>query len=483
MASSGGATADGGPGPSDSGSGVGGQAPDADAAESVSDGGVASQDGDYLVAIDTPTRTYLDHVHLLAGTTWRADVNGLPEMAQWEHETRVTAVRLQRFSPGDVLTTQQIRTLLPITAPASRSLDVTAAPYRAASSPADATAAIQSALADAATMADAAHPVDVVIPTGTFDYDAVLEVGANVRLRGAGGTLHATDATVSAVHLDGDHSGALFLTITSPASSRATTPDSSGIWVGPRTASGAVVHDTLVVGNEVDGVAGAHVFAIQENGGLWAFNYAHDGYADTFHHTGQSSYCQVVGNRAQTSATRGDDLYAFVGYAGDGDPVHHCTCIANWGRDGAARGLSAVGGGFISFTDNDIARTQWAGIYVARESSYTTYGSFDVSVFGNQVADANLGGSHDGFLAYADDATDSASSKTFGSVSNMVRNLVVNDNSFTDTSAGVGNGFGIEVRSSVDTGQVIGNTVTHAQAPGVVVDGTGFTVSSNTFTP
>jgi hypothetical protein len=473
----------GGAGGSDSGSGAGGRSPDADAAESASDGGVASQDGDYLVALATPTRTYLDSVHLLAGTTWRVDVNGMPAMAQWENEADVTAVRIQLFSPGDVLTPAQILALLPITAPASRSLDVTAAPYRAAPSPADATAAIQSALTDASTMADAAHPVDVVIPSGTFDYDAVLEVGANVRLRGSGGTLHATDATVSAVHLGGDRSGALFLTITSPATSRATTPDSGGIWVGPRTASGAVVHDTLVVGNEIDGVAGAHVFAIQENGGLWAFNYAHDGYADTFHHTGQSSYCQVVGNRAQTAATRGDDLYAFVGYAGDGDPVHHCTCIANWGRDGAARGLSAVGGGFISFSGNDIARTQWAGIYVARESSYQTYGSFDVSVFGNHVADANLGGSHDGFLAYADDATESASSKTFGSVSNMIRNLVVNGNAFTDTSAGVGNGFGIEVRSSVDTGQVIDNTVTHAKAPGIVVAGTGFTVSSNTFTP
>jgi parallel beta-helix repeat protein len=59
----------------------------------------------------------------------------------------------------------------------------------------------------------------------------------------------------------------------------------------------------------------------------------------------------------------------------------------------------------------------------------------------------------------------------------------VNGNAFTDTSAGVGNGFGIEVRSSVDTGQVIDNTVTHAKAPGIVVAGTGFTVSSNTFTP
>jgi hypothetical protein len=42
----------------------------------------------------------------------------------------------------------------------------------------------------------------------------------------------------------------------------------------------------------------------------------------------------VVGNRASNrpAPTRGDDLFAFVGYAGDGDPVHHCTAIGNWGR-------------------------------------------------------------------------------------------------------------------------------------------------------
>jgi hypothetical protein len=44
----------------------------------------------------------------------------------------------------------------------------------------------------------------------------------------------------------------------------------------------------------------------------------------------------------------------------DGDVVNHCACIANWGRDGAARGLSVVGGGFVLLDHNDIDRTQYA---------------------------------------------------------------------------------------------------------------------------
>lgn len=67
-----------------------------------------------------------------------------------------------------------------------------------------------------------------------------------------------------------------------------------GIWVGPASShTKQRVHDTLVIGNEVVGSAAAHVFAMSEHGGTWAFNFAHDGFADTFHHTGLSRYCQV----------------------------------------------------------------------------------------------------------------------------------------------------------------------------------------------
>jgi hypothetical protein len=87
----------------------------------------------------------------------------------------------------------------------------------------------------------------------------------------------------------------LFLTLTSPnAVARLSTPQACGIWVGAassRTKQRTL--DTLVIGNEVIGSAAAHVFAMGEHGGTWAFNFAHDGFADTFHHTGLSSYCQV----------------------------------------------------------------------------------------------------------------------------------------------------------------------------------------------
>ena len=372
-------------------------------------------------------------------------------------------------------------TLLPATRRASVSISITDSAYKAAPAPADATTAIQKALDDAAAMAGPGAPVDVLVPAGTFDYSATLRVGADVRLRrfpeDTGGTLQATKPSSGAIHLAGDRSGALFLMLNFGATARDATPQASGIWSG--NDGGPFVHDVLVVGNDVAQSASAHVFGQSEEGGLWAFNYAHDGYADTFHHTQGSRDCQVVANRAQTAANRGDDLYAFVSYQSDGDVVHDCACIANWGRDGPARGLSVVGGGFISLDHNDIDRTQWAGVYLAQENSYMTYGVFDVTVSSNTIAHANLGGSHDGLLAYADAPGESHTTASLGSVSNQIRRITVKDNAVSDTSAGVGNGFGIEIRSSVDTGAVTDNVLTSNQAPQLVVKGTNFTMSGN----
>ena len=41
---------------------------------------------------------------------------------------------------------------------------------------------------------------------------------------------------------------------------------------------------------------------------------------------------------------------------------------------------SGQGAGFIEFARNDIAWVSWAGVYLAQESSYHTYGSFDLRV-------------------------------------------------------------------------------------------------------
>jgi hypothetical protein len=435
-----------------------------------------------LVAIDTPVRTYLDVVPATGGGAWSPASGGWPLLAQWENATAsFSAVRaISPFVPGDTLSPAQLVALLPRAAPATRSLSIADAPCSALPAPADATAAIQCALNAAGQIAlgGPAGPVDVVVPPGSWSYAAVITVPRGVRLRGAGAgisTLEAADPAQSAVNLAGNGSGALFLTVSSPrAAARLSTPQACGVWVGPATAAGAPVSDTLALGVEVVGVAAAHFFAIAEHGGVWLGNFAHDGFADAFHHTGGSSFAQVVANRASGPGAVGDDLFAFVGYAGDGDPVHHCSVIGNFGRLGAARGVSAVGAGFIAIALNDINATRWAGIYLAQEDGYRTFGSFDLDVRDNVIDFANLAGSHAGLLAYSDSPAGNDTSRTFGAVPHRVERVAVANNSIADTARGIGGGSGIEVRSSVDSGDVACNVLERNVEPQLVCDGTRF---------
>jgi hypothetical protein len=147
--------------------------------------------------------------------------------------------------------------------------------------------------------------------------------------------------------------------------------------------------------------------------------------------------------------------------------------------------LAAVGAAYVTFQDNDLANLQQAGIYLAREVSYQTFGTFGVTVTRNRITSANMSatGSHDGLLAYADRPAESSASLSFGQIPNTVRDLVIRDNQFTGTLPGSSNGFGIEVRNSCSGGEVSGNTVLRATDPGIVVSGSGFAVSANVFTP
>jgi hypothetical protein len=68
-------------------------------------------------------------------------------------------------------------------------------------------------------------------------------------------------------------------------------------------------------------------------------------------------------------------------------------------------------------------------------------------------------------------------------VPNAIRNLIVKDNTFTDIARSRGGGYGIEVRDSCQGGTISGNTVERATRPGVVVQGAGFVVEANSFSP
>jgi hypothetical protein len=95
-------------------------------------------------------------------------------------------------------------------------------------------------------------------------------------------------------------------------------------------------------------------------------------------------------------------------------------------------------------------------------------------VVGNTIRYANLIGSHDGMLVYSSDPTLSNRSLTFGEVPNRVERVTIENNTVALTAKGIGNGFGIEIRESVDQGQVRGNVLSENRSPQLVCAGTRF---------
>jgi hypothetical protein len=232
-----------------------------------------------LVAIDTTVRTYLDVVPVTPGREYSPEVDGWPLLAQWEHATAHTEIRALPFAVDGKSrpSPEEIRALLPLTA-FGLNVSIADPPCSAQPVPSDATTAIQCALKAAGKMATAESPVNVVVPAGNWSFTEVLHVPANVRLVGRPyALLSALNPAQASVHLAGNKSGALFLTLTSPnAVSRLGSPAACGVWVGsdggPHPGTGGEpgpVWDTLVLGNEVVHPAAAHFFGLAEHGGTW----------------------------------------------------------------------------------------------------------------------------------------------------------------------------------------------------------------------
>ncbi|NTZ81661.1 right-handed parallel beta-helix repeat-containing protein [Burkholderia metallica] len=106
-------------------------------------------------------------------------------------------------------------------------------------------------------------------------------------------------------------------------------------------------------------------------------NLWHDG----FHVTGASSDITITNNEVING---GDDAFAVVGYQQDG--VRPCRItISNNRVDKTkyARGIAIVGAQEITVAGNQIYNAQCAGIYVASEAIYATYGNANVKIIDN----------------------------------------------------------------------------------------------------
>ncbi len=247
----------------------------------------------------------------------------------------------------------------------------------------DDTSAIMAAVAEAR---DSAEPV-VYFPAGTYRYSRHIDLDS-VHVEGAGTSatiFEATNNAKSAWVLIGDAPGIRNVTIrtaTKPTK-RATEPETAGVHV-------ADANHFLIDRVNVQDTASAGII-VRRSGGNRS-QYARisncvikDTLADGIHLTRGSHYIEVVKNDVSGV---GDDMIAVVSYRSQADLSHHVRIVKNvvhnnkWGR-----GITVVGGVDVLIAENTIRRASGAGVYLASEIAYDTFGAWRVSVLNNLLED------------------------------------------------------------------------------------------------
>jgi parallel beta-helix repeat protein len=219
----------------------------------------------------------------------------------------------------------------------------------------------------------------LVLTPGTY----VVGHSLNVRSRSAivsgyGATFVATNANDQSIAMTGRNSTVAGLTLRGTGTTRLETATSAKISV---SGSGIQVLDVTIQGGASAGifVSGGASVAIVGNKVLSTL-------ADGIHITGGSSNVLVKDN---TVTGTGDDMLAVVSYQKDGALNRNVLLTGNalsgnpWGR-----GISVVGGADVTITGNTVQGVQKAaGILIAQEDGYRTYGVSNVLIVSNVVTD------------------------------------------------------------------------------------------------
>lgn len=214
----------------------------------------------------------------------------------------------------------------------------------------------------------------VYIPEGTWEYRKLTI--DSVRLKGAGSdktTLFAPDPKKQMIVLKGDKPAIENIRVSTVPTRR----DSENDAVQANDADGFEISHI-----EIDGANAAGIMIYAKNGRV-TNNLVRNTKSDSIHVSNHSSDIYIAGNVVRNS---GDDCIAVVSYQVQKEMCRNIMIENNdvadqyWGR-----GITVVGGENVTIRNNRVANTSGAGIYIASESSYQTFGVDNVLVQGNTV--------------------------------------------------------------------------------------------------
>ncbi len=226
---------------------------------------------------------------------------------------------------------------------------------------------------------DALHPGQrLVFGPGRYVVGRSLVVRqTQVVLSGYGATLIATVPDDQTIEMRGDGTTIVGFRLAGTGSTRMETPKSTKIEV---TGRGVQVLD-----NAIDG-GGGGIFVFGGADVAIVGNEVLATLADGIHITHGARNVLVQGNVVRGT---GDDMIAVVSYQGDGVLSRNVLITGNslegnaWGR-----GITVVGGADVTIANNIVRNVQVsAGILVAQEDSFRTYGASGVLVENNEISD------------------------------------------------------------------------------------------------
>lgn len=200
----------------------------------------------------------------------------------------------------------------------------------------------------------------------------------HVVLSGFGATLIATIPGDQTIEMRGDGTTLVGFQIMGTGTTRLATPESTKVEVTGR--------NVQVLDNVIDGGASAGIFVFGGADVAIVGNTVLATLADGIHITHGAHNVLVEGNVVRGT---GDDMIAVVSYQGDGVLSRNVLITGNslegnaWGR-----GITVVGGADVTIANNIVRNVQVsAGILVAQEDSFRTYGASGVLVENNEISD------------------------------------------------------------------------------------------------
>lgn len=238
-----------------------------------------------------------------------------------------------------------------------------------------------------------------------------------IKITGPNATIHATNPDDQALFIEADNTTVSSLTFTAvtdkrrPASWHARIVVSADMGGGNyRYVYNTVIRDNRIVAaggpgsSTANSASGSGILLLRANGFLVSGNTIARTLADGIHVTAGSKNGRILNNIVHET---GDDMISMVSYTSLSRPISPAAVLANWNTRVESylvrnvlvagnqlygpywgRGISVVGGQSITISHNTIDNMPLAaGVFVAREAGWQTFGVENVLIQNNLIRD------------------------------------------------------------------------------------------------